>query len=191
MPAAQLLRSARESAALTQTELSRRAGTSQSDISFVERGQRSPSVATLERLLGASRHSLLAIPTTGPDASTTGARIESAISSARADVALRALIDYSDALASVYGTDRIALTLARPARTGAAVWDAALAAVADHWLSELRLPQPTWVDDADRYLSALTEPIVYPNAPRIDHADIPPAFLRRNVALERGTLESV
>lgn len=191
MPAAQLLRAARESAALTQTELGRRAGTSQSDISFVERGQRSPSVATLERLLGASQHSLLAIPIVGPDASTTGARIESAIGSARTDAALRALIDYSDALASVYGTDRIALTLARPARTGAAVWDAALAAVADHWLSELGLPQPGWVDEADRYLANLTEPIVYPNAPRIDRADIPPAFLRRNVALERGTLESV
>lgn len=191
MPAAQLLRSARESAALTQTELGRRAGSSQSDISFVERGQRIPSVSTLERLLAASLHSLLAIPTTGPDASTTGARIEKAIASGHADAALRAFIDYSDSLASVTGTDRIALTLSRPARTGAPVWDAALAAVADHWLSELALPQPAWVDDDDRYLARLTEPIMYPNAPQLDRAEIPPAFLKRGVALERGTLESV
>ncbi len=191
MPAQQLLRSARESAGLTQVELGRRAKTSQSDISFVERGQRNPSVATLERLLGASRHSLISIPISGPDASTTGARIETALKAGRGDAALRAFIDYSDALARTEGTNRIALALARPARTGAKVWDAALAAVVDHWLSDAALPQPSWVDDVDRYVAKLTEPIVYPNAPQIERADIPPAFLKRNVAIERGTLASV
>lgn len=191
MPAATLLRSAREFAELTQTELGRRAKTSQSDVSFVERGQRNPTVDTLERLLAASHHTLLAIPARGPDASTTGARIERALSTGNPDAALRAFIDYSDALAATAGTDRIALTLARPARTGIAVWDAALAAVVDHWLSEAALPQPRWVDDADRYLTRLTEPIVYPNAPAIDTSQIPPSFLKRRVALERGTLASV
>jgi transcriptional regulator with XRE-family HTH domain len=189
MSAAQLLRSARESAALTQSELGRRAKTSQSDISFVERGQRSPTVATLEKLLSASSHSLLCIPQRGPDASTTGARIERA--KGKPDAALRAFIDYSDALAATAGTDRISLTLARPARTGQPVWDAALAALVDYWLSAAHLPQPSWVDDADRYLARLTEPISYPNAPAISRADIPPQFLKRRVALERGTLESV
>lgn len=191
MPAAQLLRSARESAALTQAEVGRRAKTSQSDISFVEGGQRSPSVATLERLLGATRHSLVVIPTLGPDASTAAVRIETALRAGRSDAALRAFIDYSDALARTEGTNRIALTLGRPARTGAKVWDAALAAVVDHWLTDAALPQPSWVDDADRYVAKLTEPIVYPNAPLIARADIPTAFLKRNVALERGTLESI
>ncbi len=191
MPASVLLRSARESAALTQAELGRLAKTSQSDISFVERGQRSPSVSTLERLLRASLHSLVAIPTLGPDASTTGERIASALALSHADAALRAFIDYSDALQSTAGTDRIALALARPARTGVPVWDAALAALVDHWLSEAELPQPAWINDDDRFLGRLTEPIEYANAPRIGRADIPPAFLRRNVALERGTLASV
>ncbi len=71
------------------------------------------------------------------------------------------------------------------------MWDAALASVVDHWLSDLALPQPAWVDDDDRYLARLTEPIVYPNTPRIRRADIPAAFLKRGVALERGTLQSV
>jgi len=142
-------------------------------------------------LLGASRHSLIAIPIVGPDASTTGARIGSALQSGHSDAALRAFIDYSDALAAAVGTNRIALALSRPARIGSKVWDAALAAVVDHWLSDAALPQPSWVDGADRYLAKLTEPISYPNAPRIERADIPPAFLKRNVALERGTLSSV
>jgi transcriptional regulator with XRE-family HTH domain len=191
MPAAQLLRSARESAALTQSELAHLAQTSQSDISFVERGQRSPSVATLERLLAASRHRLIVIETTWPDASTTGVRIGRALEARQPDAALRALIDYSDALSRSVGTDRIALVLARPARTGTPVWDAALAALVDFWLSEAGLPQPRWVDDADRYLARLTEPLQYPNAPQIERSDIPAPFLKRGVALERGTLESV
>jgi hypothetical protein len=46
-----LVREARERAKLSQRELARRAGTSQSVVARIERGQASPSSATLERLL--------------------------------------------------------------------------------------------------------------------------------------------
>lgn len=51
MTAAELLRSARLRHGLTQAELARRAGTTQTAISRLERGDRSPSVVTLGRLL--------------------------------------------------------------------------------------------------------------------------------------------
>jgi predicted nucleotidyltransferase/DNA-binding XRE family transcriptional regulator len=51
MDAAELLRLARQRAGLTQAELARRAGTSQSAIARYESGVTSPSVRTLERLL--------------------------------------------------------------------------------------------------------------------------------------------
>jgi transcriptional regulator with XRE-family HTH domain len=49
----ELLKEARDRAGLTQRELARRAGTSQAMVARIERGQQSPSVATLERLVRA------------------------------------------------------------------------------------------------------------------------------------------
>lgn len=51
---AELLRSARTSAGLTQAELARRAGTSQAAVARYESGDVSPVVSTLERLLAAT-----------------------------------------------------------------------------------------------------------------------------------------
>lgn len=64
MSAAALIRDARTAAGLTQTELARRAGTSQPAIVRYETGETSPSVATLERLLRAAgrRLELSAVP---------------------------------------------------------------------------------------------------------------------------------
>src|ERR1041384_5541236 len=52
--AAALLRQARTRARLSQRELARRAGTAQSVIARIERGQTSPTWETLERLLAAA-----------------------------------------------------------------------------------------------------------------------------------------
>jgi len=51
--AAALLRQARTRAGLSQRELARRAGTAQSVIARIERGQTSPTWETLQRLLAA------------------------------------------------------------------------------------------------------------------------------------------
>jgi transcriptional regulator with XRE-family HTH domain len=52
-PAGALLRETRERHGLSQSRLARRAGTTQAVVSRIERGESSPSVATLRRLLGA------------------------------------------------------------------------------------------------------------------------------------------
>lgn len=190
MTAAQLLRSAREASGITQTELSRRARTSQPDISVLERGSRVPTADTLERLLGLLGHVVVAIPSVGPDAVATAERIRLALHRNSDDAALRALIDYSDALGGENGANRIGLSLARPARTGQPVWDAALAGVVDFHLAD-RYPKPAWIDDPDRYLVDAIELIAIPNAPAIHRGDVPPEFLTRNVLVERGTFASV
>ncbi len=63
-PAA-LLRNARQRTGLTQRALSVRAGTSQSVVARIERGQTSPSIVTLNRLLEATGHRIQAhlVPT--------------------------------------------------------------------------------------------------------------------------------
>lgn len=58
MSIAQVIAECRAEAGLSQAELARRAGTSQATISAYESGTKSPVVATLERLLAATGHSL-------------------------------------------------------------------------------------------------------------------------------------
>src|SRR5436305_14843479 len=64
MDVADTLRRARTGAGLGQTELARRAGTSQATISAYESGRKTPSLATFERLLAAtgSRLTVEAVP---------------------------------------------------------------------------------------------------------------------------------
>lgn len=64
--AAQLLRSARRSAALTQHELAERAGVTQSVVSAYEGGRREPSFRTLNRLIDATGFRLEATVSTAP-----------------------------------------------------------------------------------------------------------------------------
>jgi transcriptional regulator with XRE-family HTH domain len=72
MSAAKLIRTVRERHGLDQRALARRAGTSQGQISKIERGVVSPSVSTVERLLGVmgERLQLEAVPGPRPNEST-------------------------------------------------------------------------------------------------------------------------
>ena len=58
MAASALLREARRRARLTQVELAQRAGVSQAEVARLERVGSNPTIATLERLLGATAHRL-------------------------------------------------------------------------------------------------------------------------------------
>ena len=72
MAVAKLIRETRERHGLNQKALARRAGTSQGQISKIERGVVSPSISTVERLLGVmgERLELSAQPGPRPNQST-------------------------------------------------------------------------------------------------------------------------
>ncbi len=72
---AQLIREARSATGMTQTELAKRARTSQSAIAAYESGAKIPTVATLERLLRAAGTELTAIPTRGGQRTTRLSRL--------------------------------------------------------------------------------------------------------------------
>jgi transcriptional regulator with XRE-family HTH domain len=78
MEPAATIRDARRRAGLTQTELARRAGTSQATISAYERGSKAPSVETLGRLLAATGTRLTATPASAPVVRPTKAQSERA-----------------------------------------------------------------------------------------------------------------
>src|SRR2546430_12191570 len=66
MAVAKLIRETRERHGLNQKALARRAGTSQGQISKIERGVVSPSTSTLERLLGVMGERLVLVAEPGP-----------------------------------------------------------------------------------------------------------------------------
>jgi transcriptional regulator with XRE-family HTH domain len=191
MRASTMLRSARLTSGISQGDLAARTKTSQPDISTIEAGKRTPTVDTLERLLRQTGHRIIAVPGVGPDAIETAERISVALKSSSTDTALRAFLDYSDSLKRAKGVDRVVLTVAEPHPTGSRAWDAALAALADYWLSKSRLPKPTWIITPRRTLSITESPQLGKYDLEPDPANVPREFLRRNVLVERATLESV
>ena len=188
MAASTLLRSSRLASGITQGDLAARAKTSQPEISTIECGKMIPTVETLERLLRQTGHRIIAVPGAGVDAAKTADRIGSTKSR---DSALRAFLDYSDSLAAAQGVDRMVLGIADPHSTRSAAWDAALAALVDYWLSKSRLPKPEWINSRARFLATPQSPQLgeYDLAPMLD--EVPAEFRRRNVLVERSTLESV
>jgi hypothetical protein len=121
----------------------------------------------------------------------TAERIAAASANHSGESALRGFLDYSDSLARATGVDRVVLGITEPHPTGSPAWDAALAALVDYWFSKSKLPKPEWIQSRSRILAR-------PGSPQLGRFDLPPdpanvprEFLRRNVLLERTTLESV
>lgn len=191
MTAASLLRAARRTSGLGQAEVARRSGTSQPDVSFVERGKRVPTVDTLERLLASTGHRLVAVPSARPSSVEAGESIAASLTGGRLDAAFRAFLDFSDGLAASRPVVRVVLACAAPDSTGSPVWDTALAAVTEYWLDRDGLPKPSWLSDPDRFLPSPQGLAVSVYDPEPDLDEIPDQFRRRNVLVERSTLTSV
>lgn len=191
MSASTLLRSARLTSGISQGDLAARTKTSQPDISIIEAGKRTPTVDTLERLLRQTGHRIIAVRGVGPDAIETAERISVALGPNSTDSALRAFLDYSDSLHRAKGVDRVVLTVTEPHPTGSKAWDAALAALADYWLSKSKLPKAGWINAPRRSLSLAESPQLGKYDLKPDRSKVPAEFLRRNVLVERATLESV
>jgi hypothetical protein len=103
--------------------------------------------------------------------------------------AFRALIQCADNLRRHRGDSLVTLCAQEPSFTGDERFDAALAAVVEHFHTEQGLPAPTWVDQPERFL--LTPWIPDPYAPA-DIVELSPAsFVRHGVLLARSELVSL
>jgi len=107
MDAATLIRETRRRHGLNQKALARRAGTSQGQISKIERGVVSPSVSTLERLLGVmgERLELAAVPGRRPNVSVAELRRDYEQLSVEERVAQQAAL--SEALTSIAASSTV------------------------------------------------------------------------------------
>ena len=122
------------------------------------------------------------------DAVATAARIAEALRAGNENAALRAFIDYSDELVRHELANRFHLAVAEPALTGSAAWDAALAGLVDFRLPP---PKPSWIELPSRFLATPETPQLGTYDLPLDHSDVPPELLRRNILMERRTLQSV
>lgn len=187
MTATILARSARASSGLSQIELALLSGIAGSSLSLIESGKREPTVATLEVLLRATRHSVVTIPTVRSDAAHIGAEI-SALLGVDAYGAFRLFIQLADNLAAEHGATRVNT---EPAPTGSLHWDAAIAALCEYRLAADALPVPEWINtrpgNPDESWAPPTSDYEIP----VDQAQVPPEFLSRGILIEAATLESV
>lgn len=185
-----LVRAARKSQGLTQTQLAARAQVDQSAVSRSERG-RDADFRTIARLLAGAGHRLYTAPTRRDDAATVASEIHSRLNAGDKDRALRALLQLNDNLVAERGLVRGILALAEPESTRDPVWDAAIAGLVAWRLNEEGLPLPDWTLARNRYLREPTPLDVDPADPVPSEADVPDEFAERGVLAWRDTFESV
>jgi hypothetical protein len=109
----------------------------------------------------------------------------------REDAALRAVIDFKDALASATTGDFNRLVAGPPSLIGDTRWDAFIAAVVEDESATRDVPTPHWTNEKTRF----TRPFWYLSENRALHswelATAPGAFVRHGVLAAKEELESV
>ncbi|HTR71977.1 MAG TPA: helix-turn-helix transcriptional regulator [Solirubrobacteraceae bacterium] len=157
MNVAPAIQEARRSAGITQQELARRAGTTQPAVAAYESGARTPTLATIERLLDGCEHDVRLV--TQPRVRRGSASlaelapaIEEGLREGRERDALRLLFGFADDFRGSSRPGRIALLAAEPPPTGDGRFDAALAGVAELFAAEAGVAAPGWVDDPGRFV---------------------------------------
>ncbi len=187
MKASQLVRITRRSLGISQRELSFRSGISQPALATVETSKHDTSSENLERLLRATGHSLIAIPTLSRTAAEWADYIYQCIREKKSEEMLfRAFIALNDDLVKSSPAIKVVLTVLVPPPCGDIRFDAAIAALVEHHLANDNLPIPHWVNEPSKFLdqewtvSRFTE-----------REDCPRAFQRHGVIISESELRSV
>jgi transcriptional regulator with XRE-family HTH domain len=157
MDVASVIQGARRSAGITQQELARHAGTAQPAVAAYESGARTPTLATIERLLDGCQHDvcLIARPRMRRGAASLAElapAIEQDLREGRERDALRLLFGFADDFRGSSRPGRIALLAGEPSPTGDARFDAALAGVAELFAAEAGIVAPGWVEAPSRFV---------------------------------------
>ena len=180
----------RASSGLTQVELAGRSGVAGSSLSLIEHGKREPTVATLETILRATRHSVVTIPTVRSDAARIASQITRAISRKDDEAIFKRFIQLADNLAAETGATRVGLTLTEPAPTGSDRWDAAIAALCEYRLNAGKLPVPNWIRMRKGRSDDRWTPRTSNYKIDVDIKSVPREFLHRGILIEAQALES-
>jgi transcriptional regulator with XRE-family HTH domain len=186
-----ILEAARKSRGISQVQLALQAQTFQANISLIESGGTDPGISTIEQCLSPLGFTLIAIPTNKPTVAEFALTIGKAIREKKTSRAFRLIIQLNDNLKAVEPEISVALSAAPAPTTGSAQYDALLASVVEHSLSQRKLPIPKWVHEDSRRLderwivdsNEANEKAIAKVTPR--------AFLKHNVLIDQRELQSL
>ena len=185
---AQLVRSTRKAAGLTQTQLAARAHIPQSSISVIETGRRTPSIDLIDRLLASVGQHLARLPTRTPTVAESADEIRDVLVEGHTGRLFRSLIQISNNLAAADPPLRVALSVTPAPIIGHAGADAFIAAVVDWRLRDEGLPCPDWVDDPQRACHTEWVADGHPENADLVRTDTPEPFRRRGVLISTDDL---
>jgi transcriptional regulator with XRE-family HTH domain len=191
---AALIRNARQAAGLTQLQLARGAATAQPAVAAYESGARTPTIATLSRLLDACDYDLelLAHPRMRRGAASLeqlAPMIADDLRDGREQDALRLLFGFADDFRASSRAGRLALLDADPPPTGDRRFDAALAGLAELFAREGELPAPGWVEEPHRFVEPFWFVASRPAFDAYTLAHTPAVFARHGVFIAREVFD--
>lgn len=185
------LKSARQSAGISQSEIARRTSLYQANISEIENGFTNPNLSTVEEYLSALGLKLIPVSRSIPSIQEFALEISLALSQRKPERAFRLLIEFVNQAKKLSRDEFLFATSLKPTNTGDERYDALLAATVEYLHSDRKLPRPNWVT-AGRY--KLREPwIVDKYATKSDNLEriTPRQFLDRNILISPAELASV
>ncbi len=194
MEIAGLIREARRASGITQHEMANRAGTAQPAVAAYESGARTPTIATLKRLLDACEHDLevSALPRVRRGAVSLeqlAPTIAEDLVQDREEDALRLLFGFADDFRGSSRPGKVALVSEAPPTTGDARFDAALAGTAEFFAREGAIPAPVWVDEPSRFVEPWWFATSRPAFEAYTLAHTPAVFARHGVFLAREVFD--
>lgn len=194
MEIAGLIKDARHSAGITQLQMAHLAGTAQPAVAAYESGVRTPTIATLERLLDACEHDLQldARPRTRRGAASLeqlATVIAEDLEHDRDRDALRLLFGFTDDFRGSSRPGKIWLLREEPPTTGDIRFDAALAGMAEFFARESGIPSPSWIEGSNRFAEPWWFVTSKPAFEAYTLAHTPAVFARHGVFIAREVFD--
>jgi transcriptional regulator with XRE-family HTH domain len=194
MEIAGLIKQARRDAGITQLEMAHRAGTAQPAVAAYESGVRTPTLATLERLLDACGHDLQlgASPRTRRCAASLeqlAPEMAEDLAQARERDALRLLFGFADDFRGSSRPGQISLIHEEPPDTGDPRFNAALAGTAEFFARESEIAAPSWVEESSRFVEPWWFATDRPAFEAYTFAHTPAVFARHGVFIAREVFD--
>jgi len=186
---------------LTQRALADLADVPQPTIAEIESGRREPSLTLLSRIVEATGQAveIRLVPLDRYSALATTRRIAERLDpsapgngseSTREDGALRAVLDFRDALRRAEDSECAHLVGLPPIPTGFTRWDAFLAAVVEDECASRHVAPPRWTSDRRRFAKPFWFLSKNPALHDWELETAPAAFIRHGVLAASAELES-
>lgn len=145
--AADLVGSARRYRRVSGRALARASRASQAALVALEKGEADATTERLDRLLLPLGYQVTTLPTRRGTAASAAEAVREFLTLQDDPGALRTVWQLADDVAGAEAAIAVSLCVTPPASTASARFDALIAGVVDHLLTEARLPRPTWLDE--------------------------------------------